>query len=40
MTKSLIAILFVFAIVAASADPLAPIRSIIKSDECSINRME
>ena len=36
----LIALLFVVAIVAASADPLAPLRTIISNDECSISRME
>ena len=36
----LIALLFVVAIVAASADPFAAVRTMIKNDECSINRME
>jgi hypothetical protein len=40
MSKYLIAVLFVFVMVAASADPLSPIRSIVKSNECSINKME
>lgn len=40
MTKSLVALLFVVAIVSASADPLAPLRTIVSNDECAINRME
>lgn len=40
MSKSLVALLFVVAIVAASSDSLAPLRKVIASDECTMTRMD